>query len=59
MCVSVRLMYVYSVFGKANTDYDWKAHNPNEAQKELTRLQEEQSKLSKSINKKVMSMYEK
>lgn len=50
---------MFSVFGKANTDYDWKAHNPNEAQKELTRLQEEQSKLSKSINKKVMSMYEK
>jgi structural maintenance of chromosome 2 len=46
-------------FGKPHTDYDFKSQNPQEALRELTRLQEEQAKLSKQINKKVMSMYEK
>lgn len=46
-------------FGKANTEYDFKTRNPQEAQKELNRLQDEQAKLSKQINKKVMSMFEK
>jgi len=46
-------------FGKPNTDFDFKARSPQEAQKELTSLQEEQAKLSKQINKKVMSMFEK
>ena len=46
-------------FGKSNTEYDFKTRNPQEAQKELNRLQDEQAKLSKQINKKVMSMFEK
>jgi len=46
-------------FGKPQTDYDFKTRDPQEASKKLTQLKEDQQKLSKQINKKVMSMYEK
>lgn len=46
-------------FGNSGTEYDFKARSPAEAQKELARLQDEQAKLAKNINKKVMSMFEK
>eukprot|EP01114_Cavostelium_apophysatum_P019873 TRINITY_DN6515_c0_g1_i1.p1 TRINITY_DN6515_c0_g1~~TRINITY_DN6515_c0_g1_i1.p1 ORF type:complete len:1177 (+),score=479.47 TRINITY_DN6515_c0_g1_i1:127-3657(+) len=46
-------------FGKPHTDYDFKARDPQEAHRMLTNLQDEQGKLSKQINKKVMSMFEK
>lgn len=46
-------------FGRPHTDYDFKARDPQEAQRQLVTLQDEQSKLSKQINKKVMSMFEK
>jgi len=46
-------------FGKSHSDYDFTARNPTESQKELTKLQGEQARLSKQINKKVMSMFEK
>jgi len=46
-------------FGKPKTDYDFQAQDPEKAEKRLLTLQEEQDALSKSINKKVMSMFEK
>jgi len=46
-------------FGKPKTDYDFQAQDPEKAEKRLLALQEEQDTLSKSINKKVMSMFEK
>jgi len=48
-----------SLFGKEGTDYDFKANDPSEASLSLTKIQEELSKLSRSINKKVMAMLEK
>jgi structural maintenance of chromosome 2 len=47
------------LFGNANTDYDFKAMPPKQAQKKLAQLQKEQEDLGKKINKKVMGMYEK
>ena len=46
-------------FGVAKTDYDFSSTNPAEANKRLGQLQEEQDRLTKSLNKKVMSMFEK
>ena len=46
-------------FGQPHTDYDFAGKNANKAQQRLTSLREQQSKLGKSINKKVMSMFEK
>jgi len=46
-------------FGKAHTDYDFTSHDPNLAKKKLSKLGEQQEKLSKSINKKVLNMFEK
>jgi len=47
------------LFGKEGTEYDFKANDPSEASSSLTKIQEEVSKLSRSINKKVMAMHEK
>lgn len=46
-------------FGRPHTDYDFAARDVRECQKRLASLRDEQSKLSKNINKKVMGMYEK
>jgi len=46
-------------FGIEGGDYDFKALDVDEQTNELKRLQEDQSKLSKKINKKVMGMIEK
>lgn len=46
-------------FGKPGTEYDFAAKDPTKCQKELALLQEKQAKLNKSVNRKVMSMYEK
>lgn len=46
-------------FGKPNSDYDFKARDPKEAQKKLKKIIQDQEKLSKSVNKKVMTMFEK
>jgi structural maintenance of chromosome 2 len=46
-------------FGKANTDYDFKAVSPKTATARLAALKGEQEELSKKINKKVMGMFEK
>jgi len=46
-------------FGKKGGEYDFFAKNPVECHKNLANLQEKQAKLSKSINRKVMSMHEK
>ncbi|GAM24797.1 hypothetical protein SAMD00019534_079720, partial [Acytostelium subglobosum LB1] len=47
------------MFGKPNSDYDFKAQDPQKATAKLLHLQEDIERLSKSINKKVMSMFEK
>jgi len=47
------------LFGKAGTDYDWKAMDPAKAEKRLKEVAGEQEKLGKKINKKVMGMFEK
>jgi len=46
-------------FGKVGTEYDFKTKDPIKAQERLAKIQEEQAKLTKNINKKVMSMFEK
>eukprot|EP01133_Synstelium_polycarpum_P008142 gene8142-9557_t len=46
-------------FGRPLGDYDFKAQDPSKAQAKLLKLQEDQERLSKTINKKVMSMFEK
>jgi len=46
-------------FGRPHTDYDFESRDVGECQQRLNSLHEDQSKLSKNINKKVMGMYEK
>jgi structural maintenance of chromosome 2 len=46
-------------FGKPDTDFDFRSRDPHKAQERLHKIGEEQTKLSKSINRKVMSMFEK
>ena len=46
-------------FGVSGGDYDFEDNNPDDASRELKRLQNETESLSKKVNKKVMSMIEK
>eukprot|EP01052_Picozoa_sp_SAG31_P031724 SAG31_NODE_3394_length_4324_cov_3.093964_2_plen_535_part_00 len=46
-------------FGQPKTDYDFERRNPEGARQKLAALEAEQEALSKKINKKVMSMFEK
>ena len=46
-------------FGVRGGDYDFEENNPDDASRELKRLQSETESLSKKVNKKVMSMIEK
>ena len=46
-------------FGRAHTGYDFEAQSLSEAQARLAHLEQEQVKLAKRINKKVMGMFEK
>lgn len=46
-------------FGREHTDYDFRRREPSAASRRLVELKEEQSLLSKKINKKVMGMIEK
>lgn len=48
-----------ALFGRAGGDYDWKSRSPDGAQKELAALEAEQEKLGKSVNKKVLGMFDK
>jgi hypothetical protein len=48
-----------SLFGKAKGEYDFEGKDIEKVQKELKKLQDEQSKLAKNLNRKVMSMFEK
>ena len=47
------------LFGRAGSEFDFKAKDTKAATKQLSQLQETQANLSKKINKKVMSMFEK
>eukprot|EP01116_Phalansterium_solitarium_P024546 TRINITY_DN9018_c0_g1_i1.p1 TRINITY_DN9018_c0_g1~~TRINITY_DN9018_c0_g1_i1.p1 ORF type:complete len:1029 (-),score=578.04 TRINITY_DN9018_c0_g1_i1:534-3620(-) len=46
-------------FGTANSEYNFEQHEPQLAQRQLSQLHEEQARLAKQINRKVMSMFEK
>eukprot|EP00698_Gefionella_okellyi_P016359 TRINITY_DN4678_c0_g4_i2.p1 TRINITY_DN4678_c0_g4~~TRINITY_DN4678_c0_g4_i2.p1 ORF type:complete len:1208 (+),score=437.20 TRINITY_DN4678_c0_g4_i2:43-3666(+) len=46
-------------FGQPQSDFDFASRNPHDAHKRLDDLQAQQAQLSKKINKKVMSMFEK
>ena len=46
-------------FGRANTDFDFSTRDVNACQQRLVSIRDEQTRLSKNINKKVMGMYEK
>eukprot|EP00004_Rigifila_ramosa_P018067 TRINITY_DN4453_c0_g1_i4.p1 TRINITY_DN4453_c0_g1~~TRINITY_DN4453_c0_g1_i4.p1 ORF type:complete len:500 (+),score=161.77 TRINITY_DN4453_c0_g1_i4:1131-2630(+) len=48
-----------SQFGKPHTDFDFRSRSVEEAQERLRVIVQEQQKLSKTINKKVMSMFDK
>eukprot|EP01094_Clydonella_sp_ATCC50884_P014952 TRINITY_DN25529_c0_g1_i1.p1 TRINITY_DN25529_c0_g1~~TRINITY_DN25529_c0_g1_i1.p1 ORF type:complete len:1204 (+),score=388.83 TRINITY_DN25529_c0_g1_i1:89-3613(+) len=45
-------------FGTRGSDYDFEAENPKKAAKTLATLEAAQEKLSKSINRKVMNMFQ-
>ncbi len=47
------------MFGRRNGDYDFEGTDPGKAQQRLQKLGEEQEKLGKKVNKKVMGMFEK
>lgn len=47
-----------ALFGKAGSDYDWAARAPEDALRELTALEAEHEKLGKSVNKKVLAMFD-
>jgi len=46
-------------FGRANTDYDFSTRDVSACQQRLVSLVDDQARLAKNINKKVMGMYEK
>merc|ERR1719377_423011 len=46
-------------FGKKGTDYDFKANDYQQSKERYTKISSQQSRLSKSINKKAMAMFEK
>merc|ERR1711972_43598 len=46
-------------FGKPGTDFDFKANNYQECKERFTKLSNQQSRLSKNINRKAMAMFEK
>ena len=46
-------------FGKPNTQYDFKANNPQEAGKRIQKLEGSQEKLAKTVNTRAMNMLEK
>merc|ERR1719316_840066 len=46
-------------FGKPGTDFDFEAHDYQQSKERFTKLTQQQSRLSKSINKKAMAMFEK
>jgi structural maintenance of chromosome 2 len=48
-----------ALFGRAGGDYDWEARAPDGTQRELAALEAEQDKLAKSVNKKVLGMFDK
>ena len=43
-------------FGLANTAFDFKANDPKEAGRRITKLQETKDKLSRSVNMRAMNM---
>merc|ERR550537_1198538 len=46
-------------FGKKGTDFDFEANDYQQCKERFTKLTNQQSRLSKSINKKAMAMFEK
>merc|ERR1719359_2818800 len=46
-------------FGKPGTDFDFEANDYQQCKERFTKLTSQQSRLSKSINKKAMAMFEK
>jgi structural maintenance of chromosome 2 len=49
----------HALFGRTGGDYDWQARSPEAAQRELGALEADQEKLSKTVNKKVLGMFDK
>ena len=47
------------LFGKKGSDYDWEATNPKKAAERMREVVEQQERLGKKINKKVMGMFDK
>lgn len=43
-------------FGKPNTAYDFRANDPVEAGKKISKLEETKTKLSKNVNMRAMNM---
>lgn len=48
-----------ALFGRAGGDYDWDQRAPDGVARELAALEAEQEKLAKSVNKKVLGMFDK
>jgi structural maintenance of chromosome 2 len=46
-------------FGKANTAYDFKAHDPKDAESRLGQLEQQKTKLARTVNMRAMNMLEK
>mmetsp|Transcript_6733 Transcript_6733/g.15727 ORF Transcript_6733/g.15727 Transcript_6733/m.15727 type:complete len:1178 (-) Transcript_6733:176-3709(-) len=47
------------LFGKPGSDYDWSATDPKRARERMKEVAEQQERLGKKINKKVMGMFDK
>ena len=48
-----------ALFGRSGGDYDWTARAPEAATRELASLEVDQDRLTKTVNKKVLSMFDK
>lgn len=46
-------------FGKANTAYDFEAHDPKDADARLGQLEQQKTKLARTVNMRAMNMLEK
>nr|WCZ58682.1 structural maintenance of chromosomes protein SMC-2 [Seculamonas ecuadoriensis] len=46
-------------FGRAKTDFDFEARNPRQAKERLATIKDAQGRLAKTINKKVLTMFDK
>jgi structural maintenance of chromosome 2 len=55
----VRLTVAQHLLGKPGSEFDFKARDPQKVRERLAKINDENNKLSRQINRKVMGMFEK